>query len=62
MTDHILENKNQKPKKIVIDSSVGEIVLDLKPPRLITISGIDIKGKANEWHLKITRKSKLALL
>jgi len=62
LTDVLLKKENKKPKKIEIDASVEEIVLDLKRPRLITIFGVDMKGKANEWHLKITAKNKLALL
>ena len=51
-----------KEKKLIVNSDVKEIEIDLYKPRLIPISGLDKKGKKITRHLKITDKCKMVLI
>ncbi len=55
-------NVSAKQIKLKIDRNVVEMDIDLSRPRIITIKGIDNKGKEVTWHLKVTEKGRLALL
>jgi len=47
---------------MAIPAEVTELVLDLRRPRLISVTGIGRGGKRHEYHLKVTPKGKLLLI
>jgi len=52
----------KRPKGFKVDSSVKELEIDLGYPRVLVIYGYDRKGKRQEWHLKVTKNRKVALV
>lgn len=54
--------KGGTSQSVTVTSSVGEIVLDLRRPRLIKVVGIGSGNRRGEWHLKVTRKGGLTLV
>jgi len=55
-------SKQQLQTAMAIPAEVTELVLDLRRPRLISVTGIGRGGKRHEYHLKVTPKGKLLLI
>ncbi len=63
MSSCVTKRIEYEPVKMKVSRMVKELEIeDLATPRVIIVSGISRKGIKCEWHLKITPKSKLALL
>jgi hypothetical protein len=54
------QKKDNSKDKVIIGSNVGEIEIDLDPPRLILIRGYNkLRHKWEEWFLRVTAKNKI---